>query len=210
MNQLKLLLILATPFLIMAGCSRTDAGTAERGADVAASFQTKVTFLAKGEIPEVKAFKSDEDEARLTETARRRIEAFKGGEDVDIYVRSTNSMGVSVDNWISDDPPHLHESDATEIIYSTVCGKDALVVVVTADVNTGVSAGTAYHNALFDPETGEWITTFHGGEIKDRETGESISDDQEAILAKLKAGITQHCPQILDPNNDKAVEQLLQ
>ena len=29
-------------------------------------------------------------------------------------------------------------------------------------------------------------------------------------LAKLKAGIAQHCPQILDPNNDKAVEQLLQ
>ena len=195
----------------MAGCSRTDAGTAERGADVAASFQTKVTFLAKGEIPEVKAFKSDEDEARLTETARRRIEAFKGGEDVDIYVRLTNSMGVSVDNWISDDPAHLHESAAIEIIYSTACGKEALVVVVvTADVNTGVSAGTAYHNALFDPDTGEWITTFHGGEIKDRETGESISDDQEAILAKLKAGITQHCPQILDPNNDKAVEQLLQ
>ena len=210
MNQLKLLLILATPFLIMAGCSRTDAGTAERGADVAASFQTKVTFLAKGEIPEVKAFKSDEDEARLTETARRRIEAFKGGEDVDIYVRSTNSMGVSVDNWISDDPAHLHESDAIEIIYSTACGKEALVVVVTADVNTGVSVGTAYHNALLNPDTGEWITTFRGGEIKDRETGESISDDQEAILAKLKAGITQHCPQILDPNNDKAVEQLLQ
>ena len=210
MNQLKLLLILATPFLIMAGCSRTDAGTAERGADVAASFQTKVTFLAKGEIPEVKAFKSDEDEARLTETARRRIEAFKGGEDVDIYVRLTNSMGVSVDNWISDDPAHLHESDAIEIIYSTACGKEALVVVVTADVNTGVSVGTAYHNALFDPDTGEWITTFRGGEIKDRETGESISDDQEAILAKLKAGIAQHCPQILDPNNDKAVEQLLQ
>ena len=210
MNQLKLLLILATPFLIMAGCSRTDAGTAERGADVAASFQTKVTFLAKGEIPEVKAFKSDEDEARLTETARRRIEAFKGGEDVDIYVRLTNSMGVSVDNWISDDPAHLHESDAIEIIYSTACGKEALVVVVTADVNTGVSVGTAYHNALLNPDTGEWITTFRGGEIKDRETGESISDDQEAILAKLKAGITQHCPQILDPNNDKAVEQLLQ
>ena len=210
MNQLKLLLILATPFLIMAGCSRTDAGTAERGADVAASFQTKVTFLAKGEIPEVKAFKSDEDEARLTETARRRIEAFKGGEDVDIYVRLTNSMGVSVDNWISDDPAHLHESAAIEIIYSTACGKEALVVVVTADVKTGVSAGTAYHNALFDPETGEWITTFHGGEIKDRETGEIISDDQKAILAKLKAGIAQHCPQILDPNNDKAVEQLLQ
>lgn len=210
MNQLKLLLILATPFLIMAGCSRTDAGTAERGADVAASFQPQATFLAKGEIPEVKAFKSDEDEARLTETARRRIEAFKGGEDVDIYVRLTNSMGVSVDNWISDDPAHLHESAAIEIIYSTACGKEALVVVVTADVNTGVSAGTAYHNALFDPETGEWITTFHGGEIKDRETGEIISDDQKAILAKLKAGIAQHCPQILDPNNDKAVEQLLQ
>lgn len=210
MNQLKSLLVLATLFLIMAGCSRTDASTAERGADVAASFQPQATFLAKGEIPEVKAFKSDEDEARLTETARRRIEAFKGGEDVDIYVRLTNSMGVSVDNWISDDPAHLHESDAIEIIYSTACGKEALVVVVTADVNTGVSAGTAYHNALFDPETGEWITTFHGGEIKDRETGEIISDDQKAILAKLKAGIAQHCPQILDPNNDKAVEQLLQ
>ena len=194
----------------MAGCSRTDAGTAERGADVAASFQTKVTFLAKGEIPTVKAFKSDEDEGRLAETARRRVEAFKGGEDVDIYVRLTNSMGASVDNWISDDPAHLHESAAIEIIYSTACGKEALVVVVTADVNTGVSAGTAYHNALFDPETGEWITTFHGGEIKDRETGEIISDDQKAILAKLKAGIAQHCPQILDPNNDKAVEQLLQ
>lgn len=210
MNQLKSLLVLATLFLIMAGCSRTDASTAERGADVAASFQPQATFLAKGEIPEVKAFKSDEDEARLTETARRRIEAFKGGEDVDIYVRLTNSMGVSVDNWISDDPAHLHESAAIEIIYSTACGKEALVVVVTADVNTGVSAGTAYHNALFDPETGEWITTFHGGEIKDRETGEIISDDQKAILAKLKAGIAQHCPQILDPNNDKAVEQLLQ
>lgn len=210
MNQLKSLLVLATLFLIMAGCSRTDASTAERGADVAASFQPQATFLAKGEIPEVKAFKSDEDEARLTETARRRIEAFKGGEDVDIYVRLTNSMGVSVDNWISDDPAHLHESDAIEIIYSTACGKEALVVVVTADVNTGVSVGTAYHNALFDPETGEWITTFHGGEIKDRETGEIISDDQKAILAKLKAGIAQHCPQILDPNNDKAVEQLLQ
>ena len=210
MNQLKSLLVLATLFLIMAGCSRTDASTAERGADVAASFQPQATFLAKGEIPEVKAFKSDEDEARLTETARRRIEAFKGGEDVDIYVRLTNSMGVSVDNWISDDPAHLHESDAIEIIYSTACGKEALVVVVTADVNTGVSVGTAYHNALFDPDTGEWITTFHGGEIKDRETGEIISDDQKAILAKLKAGIAQHCPQILDPNNDKAVEQLLQ
>ena len=210
MNQLESLRVLATLFLIMAGCSRTDASTAERGADVAASFQPQATFLAKGEIPEVKAFKSDEDEARLTETARRRIEAFKGGEDVDIYVRLTNSMGASVDNWISDDPAHLHESAAIEIIYSTACGKEALVVVVTADVNTGVSAGTAYHNALFDPETGEWITTFHGGEIKDRETGEIISDDQKAILAKLKAGIAQHCPQILDPNNDKAVEQLLQ
>ena len=210
MNQLESLRVLATLFLIMAGCSRTDASTAERGADVAASFQPQATFLAKGEIPEVKAFKSDEDEARLTETARRRVEAFKGGEDMDIYVRLTNSMGVSVDNWISDDPAHLHESDAIEIIYSTACGKEALVVVVTADVNTGVSAGTAYHNALFDPETGEWITTFHGGEIKDRETGEIISDDQKAILAKLKAGIAQHCPQILDPNNDKAVEQLLQ
>lgn len=210
MNHLASLLVLATPLFVMSGCSQTDASTAERDTDAPASLQAQATFLAKGEIPEVKAFKSDEDEARLTESARRRIEAFKGGEDVDIYVRLTNSMGVSVDNWISDDPAHLHESDAIEIIYSTACGKEALVVVVTADVNTGVSVGTAYHNALFDPDTGEWITTFHGGEIKDRETGEIIFDDQGGILAKLKAGITHHCPKILDPNNNKAVEQLLQ
>ena len=208
MNYLKSLLVLATLFLVMPACSRTDVTTEERGADAAASLQPP--FLAKGEIPRVKAFKFGVDEARLTEAARRKVDAFKGDDEVDIYVRLTNSMGVSVDNWVSDDPAHLYEYDGTEIIYSTACGKEVLVVVVKAGVNTGVSVGTAYHNALLDPATGEWITTFQGGEVKDRETGEIISDDQKAILAKLKAGITQHCPQILDPNNRKAGEQLLQ
>lgn len=210
MKHMKSLVVLATLFLVMPACSRTDATTGERSADAAASLQPQAPFLAKGEIPRVKAFKLGEDEARLTEAALQKVETFIGGKDVDIYVRLTNRAGRTIDNWVSDDPAHLYDGAEAEVLYSTACGKEVLVVLVKTDVNTGVSVGTAYHNALFDPETGEWITTFLGAEIKDRDTGEPISDDQKAILTKLKAGVTQHCPHILDPNNDKAVEQLLQ
>lgn len=210
MNHLKSLLVSAVLFLTTTACSQTDTTTEERGAGAAASLQPQTSFLTQGEIPKVNAFKFGVDEAHLTEAVRQRTEAFRGGEEVDIYVRLTNSMGVSVDNWISDDPAHLYEYDGTEVVYSTACGKEVLVVVVRTDVNTGVSVGTGYHNALFDPATGEWIATFLGGEIKDRETGEIISDDQKTILAKLKAGITQNCPHILDPNNREGSEQLLQ
>lgn len=211
MSYLKSLLVLATLFLVMPACSRTDATTEERGVDAAASHQPNAPFLAKGEIPEVEAFRIYDVKPRLPETVRRRVEAFmmSADEDSNIFVRLTNRAGKSVDNWIDGSPNET--PGPKEIFYTTACGKEILVVVLRSGVNNLATVGKIYFNALFDPVTGEWITTFLGAETRDADTSEIISDDQKALLAKLKAGITHHCPEVLDyDSTGKPEEWLLQ
>lgn len=185
--------IVAFPLLLLAlaACSRHENPTPGINTEAVAIAQVEARFLAKDEMPE--------------------IEVIKGGEDgIEIFVRLKNRAGKSLENWVSSDPgetPNLLES-----FYTPACNKEVLVLVLRQGVNTGASEGKYYFNALIDPATGDWITTFSAGEVWDKETSESISNKQKAVLAKLKAGITQHCPEILDPNNaesGKAREWLL-
>lgn len=187
--------------LSITACSRSETPETNK-VDQNIATERETPFLAENEIPAVEVAKGVQ------------VKSDVGIEDVgiiydeDIYVMLKNSKGSSTRNWISHDPGET--PNLLDAFYTDVCGKNSLALVLRQGVNTGVSEGKYYFNALFDPATGEWITTFHGAETKDKDTGEIISDNQKAILTKLKAGITQHCPQILDPNNDKAVEQLLQ
>lgn len=210
MKTMKYILAATVPLLIASACSQADS-LEGHGTDMATSPQSNQPFLADGETPEVKVFKEYELQPHLKEITTHKTKAFRGGEDVDIYVRLTNRSGQSIDNWISDYP--ADPINDTETFYTNICNKKTLVVVAKNNINTDVSAGTAYSNALFDPATGEWITTFRGGQIVDRDTGKVIDDTQKAIFSKLKAGIAQHCPEILDPNNSifskKAGEWLL-
>lgn len=178
--------------LSIAACSKSETPDTSK-VDQNITTERELPFLAENEIPKI----STSDHPFDDEFG-----------DLVIEVRLTNQHGSSVVNHISVSPSNGPVSN--EHFYTTACRKRVLVLVLWQPVDAGVSTGTSYYNALFDPATGEWITTFGGGEFKDRETGEIITDGQKAVLAKLKVGITHHCPQILDPNNKKAGEQLFQ
>lgn len=96
-----------------------------------------------------------------------------------------------------------------ENFYSVICGKETLVLVLRQGVNTGVSEGKYYFNVLINPADGKVITTFEAGEVLDKETKEIISDDQKAVIAKLKTGVDRHCPAILQPDDDGTARNLL-
>jgi hypothetical protein len=192
MKSKKILITFLALTLALTACSRDETATKDTQKDTPATTDALRPFLVPGEIP--------------------KVAVTKGGEDgIEIFVRLTNRTGKTIENWVAGDPGEA--PNPTEIFYTTVCGKKTLILVLRQGVNTGVSTGKYYFNVLIDPVTGDWITTFSAGEVRDKETGEIISDNQKAVLAKLKAGITQHCPEILDPNHahtGKNKEWLLQ
>lgn len=154
-------------------------------------------FLDTGAIPEVEIFRDYQQQPELTVGARQKIIDLVADAEENIFVRLKNSAGETVDSWISENPDETPV--VTEIFYTAMCGNDTLVIVLSQGINRTVSVGKNYINALFDPNSGEWLTTFHGGEIEDTETGEMITDNQNALLDRLKSGNTAHCPEILTP-----------
>ncbi|MCL6557166.1 MAG: hypothetical protein K6T56_12515 [Burkholderiales bacterium] len=193
MKTKRFLMALFVFTLALSACSRDENATKAVQTDTPATTKIQTPFLTPREIP--------------------KVEVTKGGEDgIEIFVRLINRAGESVENWVASDP-NREDPSFVKAFYTKACGKEALILVLHQGVNTGVSAGSHFFNVLIDPVTGDWITTFSAGEVRDKETGEIISDDQKAVLVKLKAGITQHCPEILDPNHadtGKNKEWLLQ
>lgn len=173
--------------LSIVACSRSEApDTIEVDQNIATEGESP--FLAKDEIPAAEIVSTDND--------------------TEFVLTLKNRHGLKKEVEISGNPGY--EPSIGEKTYILACGNRMLLIVIEQEIKTAVAFGSFFYNTLLDPKNGEWVTTFNGYKVGDKDTGAIISDDQKAILAKLKAGITQHCPQILDPNNDKAVEQLLQ
>lgn len=78
--------------------------------------------------------------------------------------------------------------EIVDSFFMNYCGKKALIVILQADADTGITAGSTYDNWVLDRATGKVIDVIGAGEIFDRITGEVISDSQKAIIAKLKSG----------------------
>lgn len=192
MKTISHFLMLSLLCFSIAACSKSETPDTSK-VDPSITTDSESPFLAEGEMPKISV--SDDN---FTDALG----------DLVVKVSLTNRHGSSVTHDLSVEPGVNPES--LDAFYTNACGKNSFVLVVQQELRNAETAGTYFFNALFDPATGEWITTFHGANVKDKDTGQIRSDDQKAILARLKAGITQHCPQILDPNNDKAVEQLLQ
>lgn len=79
--------------------------------------------------------------------------------------------------------------EIVDSFFMNYCGKKALIVILQADADTSITAGSTYDNWVLDRATGKVIDVIGAGEISDRITGEVISDSQKAIIAKLKSGI---------------------
>lgn len=154
-------------------------------------------FLDPGAIPDVEIFRDYQQQPELTVGARQKIIDLVADAEEDIFVRLKNSTGDRRDSWVAENPEETPM--LAEIFYSRFCNQDTLVVVLRQGVNRAVSAGTIYLNVLFEPTSGEWLTTMQGGEIKDTATGQMITDNQSKLLEKLKLGSNLHCPQILEP-----------
>lgn len=188
MKNLNRLMILSVFCLLMAACSKSETALDAGKIDQNPAAGREMPFLTENEMPT----------ADIRETHK----------DAEFILTLTNRLGEKKEIEIFGNSGY--EPSLEEKIYTLPCGRKMLLIVIRQEIKTAAAFGSFFYNTLIDPKTGEWVTAFHGSEIGDKDTGEIISDDQKAILAKLKAGITQHCPRILDPNNDKAVEQLLQ
>lgn len=186
MKTINTLIALSLVCLSVAACSKNEdsAAVIAKGGSAA---RHENRFLLENEMPHIDIRK---------------------GEDVEFILTLTNHRGEKKEIETPGGPGY--DPSLGEKTYTHACGKKILLIVIAQELKTAASSGNFFYNTLIDPKTGEWITQFLGAETKDKDTGEVIADNQEAILAKLKAGITKHCPEILDPNNDKAVEQLLE
>ncbi|MEE2022995.1 hypothetical protein [Alkalimonas mucilaginosa] len=158
----------------------------------------EATFLTAETLPEVEVFRSYQQVPALSVAAQQKAMDFIVDGEEDIYVRLQNSAGKTVDSWVADSPDYEIPVLA-DAFYSRICEQDTLVLVLEKGVSTGVSTGKVYINALFEPASGEWLTTFLGAEVTDRKSGELFVNNQKALLQKLKAGANTNCPELLDP-----------
>lgn len=188
MKTISNFFVLCLVCLSVTACSKSETASDTSKVDQTSAAGRETSFLAENEIPITELRGTDEDSEFILTLSNRR------GEKREIEILLSSGYD-----------PLLGEKT-----YILACGKKMLLIVIQRELKTAVAFGSFFYNTLIDPETGGWVTAFHGSETGDKDTGKILSDDQKAILAKLKAGITQHCPRILDPNNDKAVEQLLQ
>lgn len=175
--------------------NKLDDGTAEQ------------RFLKDGAPPEVVIFNAYQQQPMLTEVALEKAGRYIVGDETDIFVRLQNSAGVQVDSWIEQHPGRESPS-LSEAFYSQVCDKDVLVLVIEKPINTAVSFGESYFNALFDPVSGEWLTTLSGAKVEDIHTGE-LFENQKALLATLKMGTDTHCPELFNPAKRRQAAQWL-
>ncbi|WP_445768532.1 hypothetical protein [Rheinheimera sp.] len=196
MKKNKFFFALLFPAVFASACYQADDSNAAKQ-DGATINGAATRFLSAGAIPEVMIFRGGQQQPELSEAVQQKIIDLRSDGEEDIFVRLKNSAGETVDSWVSENPDETPV--ITEVFYTTMCGNETLVLVLTQGINRTVSIGKNYINALFDPRSGEWLTTFHGGEIKDTETGEMITDNQNALLDRLKSGNTAHCPEILTP-----------
>ena len=196
MKKNKFFFALLFPALFASACYQADSSKNDlQSSDTRSG--AAATFLSAGMKPEVKVFRGEQQQPKLTDAAQQKTLELQSGGEEDIFVRLKNNAGETVDSWISENPDETPV--VTEIFYTEMCGNETLVIVLSQGINRTVSVGKNYLNALFEPNTGEWLTTFHGGEIKDTETGEMITNNQTELLAKLKSGNATRCPDILNP-----------
>lgn len=151
------------------------------------------SFLHDKAMPEVLVFNAYEQAPKLTESALQKAELFIQGDETDIYVRLQNRAGAKVDSWIGQHPGR-EVATLSEAFYSQICHQEVLVLVIQKRINTAISTGDSYLNALFDPVSGEWLKTLHGAKVKDKETDAWFVDSQQALLATLKNGTDVSCP----------------
>lgn len=166
---------------VISACSKT-----ETESTTIAAQKIEATFLVGNEIPVIEI---------LPDT------------DVLSTLKLRNRKGMIVVSKLDTGPGET--PSVRENFYSVICGKETLVLVLRQGVNTGVSEGKYYFNVLINPADGKVITTFEAGEVLDKETKEIISDDQKAVIAKLKAGVDRNCPAILQPDDDGTASKLL-
>lgn len=81
------------------------------------------------------------------------------------------------------------EARVDEVFTSTYCGQDVVVVVLQTEVSTGISVGSIYQNLLFSHPDTELVSEYSGGEVRDREDGSAITDNQAELLESLRAGV---------------------
>ncbi|WP_139243666.1 hypothetical protein [Alkalimonas amylolytica] len=148
--------------------------------------------MRDGAIPNVVVFNAYEQTPKLTESALQKAGIFIQGDETDIYVRLQNRSGEQVDSWIGQDP-RREDPSLLDAFYSQVCQKEVLVLVIQKRINTAITSGNSYFNALFDPGSGGWIATLRGAKVKDKETDEWFVDSQKALLATLATGMELDC-----------------
>lgn len=151
-------------------------------------------FLHSGAIPDIVIFNEYEKQPILTTRALQKIEYHIVGDETDIYVRLKNSAGVQVDSWIGQEPG-LETPALSDVFYREVCHQEVLILVIKKRVNTAVSRGERYFNALFNPTSGEWLITLESAEIEDVHTGERF-ENQMTQLARLQAATDPLCTEV--------------
>lgn len=155
---------------------------------------TKAPFLHSGAIPDIVIFHEYEKQPLLTTRALQKIEHHIVGDETDIYVRLKNSAGVQVDSWVGQEPG-LEIPVLSDAFYREVCHQDILILVIKKRVNTAVSRGERYFNALFNPVSGEWLMTLESADIEDIHTGERF-ENQIAQLARLQEATDVFCSEV--------------
>ncbi|MEE2001551.1 hypothetical protein QWY20_08800 [Alkalimonas sp. MEB108] len=163
-------------------------------------------FLFGKVLPEVTVFNAYDQKPMLTQATLQKLGESIQGDETDIYVRLQNSAGVEVDSWIGQHPGN-EPVTLTEAFYSHICQQELLVLVIHQRINTAISVGDSYLNALFDPVSGEWLKTLHGAKVKDKETDLWFVDSQQALLASLKNGTDLSCPLFANVNVDYSYEK---
>jgi len=149
------------PILFFVACLKDD----ENSNGAAVRNTTESMFLKEGEVPKLKLTIVNNEEMVLTL------------ESLENKVRE-----LSLPNDSGGD------SKINEHFLTDYCGLNVLVVVLRQPVNTGISHGYYYVNAVVNIKDGSLIKIIEEGEVSDKETGEIISDGQKNAIAQLKSG----------------------
>jgi hypothetical protein len=126
---------------------------------------------------DIETFLNKDEELTLKLTPQNQYEM-----ELELINANNQSRKISLENSPGEQP------NIKQHFYTTYCNKDSLVVVLKQGVNTGVSVGSLYWNVLINIKDGSLIRVTNEGEVKDKETGEVISDGQKQAILKLKSG----------------------
>lgn len=163
------IILLTIYFFLFAACTEKNIDSKQ----LSNSNSNAIYFLSKTDNPKVTLIEIDEFYFLLKLQNKEKV--------IDIKLENNPGEGYKF----------------SENFFTNLCGKEVFVIVLKNSNSKGDSYGSFYTNIVINPESGDLMKIFEGGEFKDKETNKIISDKQKQIITMLKSQLKaeQDCKQ---------------